>query len=195
MNRDKELKIFASCHNHSYFSDGDYSPEKMVKLAYMMGHGGFILTDHDTVKGSYFANKEARKWGLKSIVGCEFSTFYKGVGVHLLGFDFNPDNKRMREHLDLGSSTQTDRSKLLFEWGLERGTLREGITWDDVLEAYPYNDYICNNQIFEVMKAKKIYDHSEYNDFFNNNFSQSLGYEEEIGRITGKSFRNFKTIT
>ena len=190
---DKNIRIFASCHNHSYFSDGDYSPEMMVKLAYNMGHGGFILTDHDTVKGTYFAHKEAKRWGLKTVLGCEFSTFHKGVGVHLLGFDFNPDNKRMREHLALGSSTQTDRSKLLFEWGLERGTLREGCSWDDVIRAYPYNDYICNNQIFEVMKKKRIYEHHEYNDFFMTNFSQSLGYEEKISSITGKSFRHFDT--
>ena len=86
---DKNIRVFASCHNHSYFSDGDYSPEMMVKLSYNMGHGGFILTDHDTVKGTYFAHKEAKRWGLKTVLGCEFSTFHKGVGVHLLGFDFN----------------------------------------------------------------------------------------------------------
>ena len=29
----KDVKIFASCHNHSSFSDADYAPEKLVELA------------------------------------------------------------------------------------------------------------------------------------------------------------------
>ena len=71
-----DTKIFASCHNHSTFSDGEYSPEKLAEIAKSEGHGGIILTDHDTVRGTYFVNKEARRLGLKSILGCEFSTFH-----------------------------------------------------------------------------------------------------------------------
>ena len=77
--------LFASCHNHSTFSDGVYTPERLVALAKGLGHGGIILTDHDTVRGTYFLQKEARKQGLLSLLGCEFSTLHKGVGVHLLG--------------------------------------------------------------------------------------------------------------
>ena len=187
-------KIFASCHNHSNFSDADYTPEELVELAHKLGHGGIILTDHDTVKGTYFTNKAARRLGMKSILGCEFTTYYKGRGFHLCGFDFNPDNKEISEILAYGSSIQTSRSKLMFEWGIERGTLRPGCTWDEVLAEFPYNDYICNNQVFRVMEKKGIYKHEEYDDLFlKQNFSYRLGLEDEIKKITGKSYTQIET--
>ena len=188
------MKIFASCHNHSCFSDAEYSPEKLVEIAHGLGHGGIILTDHDTVKGTYFINKAARRLGMKSILGCEFSTYYNGMGIHLLGFDFNPDHPKMKATLEYGSSVQTSRSEAMFKMGLERGSLREGITWQDVRDAFPYNDYICNNQVFKVMEDKGIYKHEEYEDvFFYPNFSSKLGLQEKIREITGKSSRDVHT--
>ena len=68
-------KIFASCHNHSDFSDADMSPEELVALAHSLGHGGIILTDHDTVQGTYFINKAARKLGkplAEKVAGVDF---------------------------------------------------------------------------------------------------------------------------
>lgn len=190
----KEIKIFASCHNHSNFSDAEYSPERLVEIAHSLGHGGIIITDHDTVSATYFANKAARRVGMKTLLGCEFSTYNHGVGVHLLGFDFNPDNRKMKELLEYGSSVQTARSELMFKWGLERGTLREGVTWQDVRDAYPYNDYLCNNQVFEVYKARGIYSAEEYDELFMKpNFSHSLGLEEKITEITGRSYKNVNT--
>lgn len=190
---DKNVKIFASCHNHSTFSDADYTPERLVEIAHSLGHGGFILTDHDTVSGTYFVNKRARELGLKSILGCEFSTYHKGVGTHLLGFDFNPDNKRIKEILAYCSGIQTERSELLFKMGLESGSLREGITWQDVLDDNPYNTYICNNQIFRSYEKRGIYKHEEYEEFFRKNFRFGVHDESKIGAAIGKSYKEIHT--
>ena len=190
---EKNVKIFASCHNHSTFSDADYTPERLVEIAHSLGHGGIILTDHDTVSGTYFINKTARKLGMKSVLGCEFSTYYNNSGVHLLGFDFNPDNSKMRELLAYGAGIQTDRTHLLFDWGLERGTLRDGISWQDVLDDNPYNTYICNNQIFKSYMKRGIYKHEEYEDFFRTNFMSGVHDERKIAEITGKTYRSVHT--
>lgn len=189
----EDKRVFACCHNHSCFSDAEYTPEHIAELAHGLGHGGIILTDHDTVKGTYFMNKAARKLGMLSILGCEFTTRHKGKPVHLLGFDFNPDNAKMKELLAYTSSTATDRAKTMFQMGLDRGTLRKGITWEDVQARYPYNDYLTNDQVFVVMVEKGIYQPEEYNDFFMKNFSYSLGLEPEIYAITGKSYNNVIT--
>ena len=190
----ENVKIFASCHNHSCFSDAEYSPEKLVEIAHGLGHGGIILTDHDTVSGTYFINKAARKLGMKSILGCEFTTYHKGVGIHLCGFDFNPDHAGIKQILAYGSGVQTSRSEVLFKMGLERGTLRKGVSWEEVRAAFPYNDYICNNQIFRVMEARGIYKHEEYDDvFLKPNFSYKLGYEDTVREITGESYRDIET--
>jgi len=182
----KNEKVFASCHNHSCYSDAAYSPEKLVELAHGLGHGGIILTDHDTSSGNYFINKAARKVGMKSIFGCEFSA----KGFHILGFDFNPDNKNMKELLEYCSSIQTSRSEILFKWGLERGTLRDGCTWQDVRDDFPYNDYICCEQIFVSMLKRGIYTDAEYNEFRMPNFSYTLGLEDKVREITKRTYLN-----
>ena len=189
----KEIKIFASCHNHSCFSDAEYTPEELVDIAKEQGHGGFILTDHDTVRGTYFTNKAARKLGMKSILGCEFTTTHNGRGVHFLGFDFNPDNKAMAELLAYGSSVQTARSELLFKWGQDRGTLRKGITWQDVLDDHPYNDYICCDQVFTTMVRRGIYNVEEYEEFRMPNFSYKLGLEDAVYAETKRSYKEVIT--
>ena len=189
----EDTRVFASCHNHSCFSDAELTPEQIVELAHGLGHGGIIMTDHDTVKGTYFTNKAARKLGMMSILGCEFTTRHKGHPVHLLGIDFNPDHPKMKEQLAYGSSVATDRCKTMFEMGQARGTLRTGMTWDDVVADLPYHDYISNDQVFVSFVKRGIYQPDEYNDFFMQNFSYSLGLEPEIYAITGKSYNNVIT--
>jgi len=189
----EDTGVFACCHTHSCFSDAALSPEQLVELAHGLGHGGIILTDHDTVSGTYFTNKAARRLGMKSILGCEFTTYHKGVGVHLLGFDFNPDNKEMRELLAYCSGIQTSRSEVLFKWGIERGTLREGCTWQDVRDDFPYNDYLCCDQVFVSMLKRGIYKEDEYNEFRMPNFSYKLGLEDKVKEATGKSYSAVST--
>ena len=171
---------FANCHFHSLFSDGDYTPEQLVGFAVGVGHKALILTDHDTIRGTYALQKAARKHGILTLVGCEFTTV---EGYHMCGFDFNTENVVMRELLERISPMQTARSKLLFEWGLKRGTLRPGITWDDVLADFPDNNYYCNNQVRVSMEKRGIYKRDELRDMARANFSYRLELEPELDRL------------
>jgi hypothetical protein len=190
----EQIRIFASCHNHSTYSDGEYTPEVLARIAKNMGHGGIILTDHDTVAGYPFMKAAAEKYGLKTMIGCEFSTCFKGRGFHLCGYDFDPTHPEMAELLRIGSMIQTKRTELLFKWGLERGSLREGITWQDVLDDHPNHTYFCNNEVFASYMKRGIYRYDEYDDvFLMPNFSYSLGYEDKIHEITGISYDDVHT--
>ena len=162
----EENIMFANCHFHSTFSDANITPAELVATAKTIGHKALVLTDHDTVRGTYFLGREARRAGMLTLVGCEFS-----AGIHIVGIDFNPQETEMRELLDYLPSYQYNRSKMLFEAGLENGTLRQGVTWQEVTEAYPYNNYICNNQIFDVYVKKGIYKPEEYTSFISSSFS------------------------
>lgn len=193
-----DFKVFASCHNHSTFSDGEWTPEHLVRSAKCMGHGGFILTDHDTVRGWPRTRAACERYGLLTMIGCEFTTVdvFGGVkrGAHLLGFDFDPEHPEMRELLAYASSIQTSRSELMFRWGQERGTLRGGVSWEDVLADHPEHDYICNNEIFQSFLKRGIYLYSEYEtEFQKPNFSYSLGLEDKIHEVTGKSYDTVRT--
>ena len=81
--------LFANSHNHSTFSDGVYTPEQIASMAKKLGYKAVVLTDHDTVRGTYFMQKAARKEGFLTLLGCEITTAEFGceAGFHLLGFD------------------------------------------------------------------------------------------------------------
>ena len=194
-----DFRVFASCHNHSTFSDGEWTPETLARAAKCMGHGGIILTDHNTTRGWPRMKAAAEKYGLLTMVGCEFDTaelMPDGVlkSCHLLGFDFDPEYPEMKEFLEYTASIARDKVELYFKWGLERGSLRTGITWEDVLADHPEHNYICNNTVFDSMVKRGIYLASEYEDpFFKNNFSSKLGLQAKAEEITGKSYTKIST--
>jgi len=195
----ENFRVFASCHNHSTYSDGEYTPEVLARIAKNLGHGGIILTDHDTVKGYPFMKAAAEKYGLKTMIGVELSTYHttkdgRVLGVHLCAFDFNPEHEALRDFIPYCASIQTDRSKLIFEWAKRDGVMREGVEWEDVLSDHPHHDYICNNEIFASFMKRGIYRYDEYDSFFHEcGFSWNREREEKIVAITGKSYSNVST--
>ena len=83
----EQVRIFASCHNHSTFSDGEYTPETLARIAKNMGHGGIILTDHDTVAGYPFMKAAAEKYEPSYVtryaidLATAFNKFYMGCKI------------------------------------------------------------------------------------------------------------------
>lgn len=163
------MMYFANTHTHSTFSDGPYTPEKLAKLAKELGYQAIVLTDHDTVQGTYFMQKAARKEGLLSMLGCEFTTVEFGQGFHLLGYDFNPEEPIIKNILKRGAGKQRCWAQTLLRWAHEKGRWQE-VSWEEVCDAYPYNDYLGNNHIFNVLVRKGILRQEDYFDFFNPDF-------------------------
>ena len=184
------MVMYANCHMHSTFSDGIYTPEKLVAIGKALGHKGMILTDHDTVSGTYFMQRAARRAGIRSILGCEFSAIGpENCEIHVLGFDFNPNNKKMAALLKDMSSQSHNTARYLLEKGMERGTVKKGIVWQDILEEYPYNDYISNNQIFKLMVKRGIYKPEEYREFFVSSFKQTAERKAEMAAAFSFKFQ------
>lgn len=182
--------LFANCHFHSTFSDDEFTPEQLVERGKAAGFKAMILTDHDTVRGCYFFGKAARKAGILTMNGCELYGKHPAYAFHIVGVDFNPENEALREVIRKGSAKQTERSHLLFEYGLEHGTLRPGITWQDVVDANPDNDYLCNNQVFRLMLEKGIYAPEEYDEFLMSNFSYSLPQSKALSPMLREKYTN-----
>ena len=173
--------LFSNSHNHSTFSDSIYTPEEIASKAKQLGYKALILTDHDTVNGTYFMQKAARKEGLLSLIGCEFTTVEFGFedGFHLLGFDFNRDTSEIRYYLDRGAKKHRLRTELLLKWAQEKGRLT-GITWEDVCEAHPYHDFLGNNHVFNVMVHRGLLRQEDYFSFFDPDFKWNPVTEEKI---------------
>ncbi|MCP4022065.1 MAG: PHP domain-containing protein [Desulfobacteraceae bacterium] len=80
--------IFADLHNHTNYSDGDFIPQKLVKIAGKTGIKAIGITDHDTVGGLNEAVIAGKHNGIEVIPGVEVSirikqTFFTGT-LHLL---------------------------------------------------------------------------------------------------------------
>lgn len=182
--------LFANCHFHSTFSDDEYTPEQLVEIGVKTGFQAMILTDHDTMRGSYFFAKAARRAGVLTMLGCEFTGKHPDHVFHIVGVDFNPENAAVREILRKGAAKQTVRTQHLFEYGMAHGTLREGITWQEVLDDNPDNDYICNNQVFRLMLKRGIYAPEEYGSFIMQNFSYKLPQSKAISPMLKEQYTN-----
>lgn len=74
-------------HIHSEFSDGKYSPARVVEYAAQNGLGLIALTDHDTVDGVDEALAAARNIkNIRVIPAVEFSTWLGDDELHILGY-------------------------------------------------------------------------------------------------------------
>ncbi len=71
-------------HNHTFFSDGRYSPEELVLRAKRNGVDCFALTDHDSVFGCDEIAEIGKKYGITVIKGMELSTYYEGKSIHIV---------------------------------------------------------------------------------------------------------------
>lgn len=80
----------ADFHVHTNYSDGIFSPEKIVDTALDAGLEAIALTDHDNVLSYGVAQKYLKSIGkedkLEIIQGVEVNTLYKNYEVHILGY-------------------------------------------------------------------------------------------------------------
>lgn len=87
--------IKTDLHFHSYYSDGIYSPKELVTRLKKRKMQKVALTDHNTVDGVKEFLILAKEEGLKAITGVEIYTNYQGKSLHLLGYGFNLEDKKL----------------------------------------------------------------------------------------------------
>lgn len=82
--------MYCDLHTHSNFSDGTFSPVELVAEARRLGLDAIALTDHNTVAGLPDFLAAGQGSGVETVPGCEFSTDYQGVELHILGLFIQP---------------------------------------------------------------------------------------------------------
>ncbi|WP_042439341.1 PHP domain-containing protein [Clostridium amazonitimonense] len=91
---------YADLHLHSYYSDGLFSPEEIVKKAMDKNIRYISITDHDTINYNINDLKINSKSTLL-IPGIELSSEYLDEEVHILGYFIDTKNKKLQEYLNL----------------------------------------------------------------------------------------------
>ena len=79
----------ADLHNHSYYSDGVFSPSEVVRFADDAGCDLFALTDHDKNDWLDEAQHMADKLSVDLVSGVEISAFWRNMTIHIIGLDID----------------------------------------------------------------------------------------------------------
>lgn len=85
-------------HIHTTYSDGVFSPEKIVDTAIDAGLDAIAITDHDNVLAYPIALNYAKKIAdsggkaLEILPGVEINTIYKDIEIHILGYFMNRED-------------------------------------------------------------------------------------------------------
>ena len=88
--------MHADLHLHSTASDGEHSPQEVVRRAVQAGFDTLALTDHDSVEGLAQAREAADALGVRLIPGVELSCGAQKE-IHILGYGFDTENAQMRD--------------------------------------------------------------------------------------------------
>ncbi len=99
-------------HVHTKFSDGLMSPKEVLDLAKENDVAVLSITDHDTLDGYRNALKYIDDYDITLIPGVEVSSSYKGKDVHILGYNIDPENRKLNillEQIFIGRFTRAEK--------------------------------------------------------------------------------------
>lgn len=100
-------------HSHTYYSDGQLSPQELVMRAHNMQLDALAITDHDTVaaidEAEAFQALQSRK--LTIIPGIEMSTSWHGFDIHVLGLNVDRHDAEFQARLQEQSAERNRRAQ------------------------------------------------------------------------------------
>jgi len=114
-------------HNHSYYSDGVFSPSEVVRLADEADCDLFALTDHDTTDGLNEARQMADELSVNLVSGVEISALWRNMTIHIVGLGIDINNDILQKGLNYNQRLREERAEKI-----ALGLRRAGIT--DALE-------------------------------------------------------------
>ena len=121
-------------HIHTYYSDGVFSPEKIIDTAVDVGLQAIAITDHDNVLAYDVAKKHIKDKGLEDkieiIRGIEVNTLYKNYEVHILGYFMNPENSDFQAMLKTQQLARVKQTKEILALLAKKEGIK--IKFDDV---------------------------------------------------------------
>ena len=108
------MKKRTDLHIHTYFSDGVFSPEKIVDTAIDVGLEAIAITDHDNILAYDVAQNYIKEKNLSDkieiIRGIEINTLYKNHEVHILGYFMDPTNSDFVELLKMQQAARVKQT-------------------------------------------------------------------------------------
>ena len=134
-------------HNHSYYSDGVFSPSEVVRLADEADCDLFALTDHDTTDGLSEAQHMADKLSVDLVSGVEISAFWRNMTIHVIGLDIDIDNDILQSGLGHNQQLRKDRAEKI-AFGLWRAGIKDAL---EKTQALSKNDMLTRTHFAQML--------------------------------------------
>jgi len=98
-------------HAHSTASDGSLAPAALLAAAAHAGVRMLSITDHDTVAA--YRGGLTPPPGLALVPGIELSTFWRRIGIHVVGLGIDIDSDAMREACARQQAAREQRARAI----------------------------------------------------------------------------------
>ena len=108
-------------HIHTHYSDGTMSPVEVVRQYNDEEYDIISITDHDGIDGLNEAMIAGEALKIQVVAGVELSTEQDGIELHILGYNFDPENEALRAKLKELREFRHERNKALIEKLTELG--------------------------------------------------------------------------
>lgn len=96
-------------HIHTNISDGTFTPKQIIDEAVKNGVSVIAIADHDTIDAYTDELFEyAKDKNIQIIKAVEISTKIAKAGIHVLGYNFDINNKELREKLSILRNARHD---------------------------------------------------------------------------------------
>ena len=98
----KKSEKIIDMHAHTNYSDGDLSPQDLIRLAIDKRIGTLAITDHDTIEGIKKVNRNEDiilDTGIEIINGIELSAKTDKGRMHILGYGIDLKNKALHKKM------------------------------------------------------------------------------------------------
>lgn len=112
-----EVQVKSDLHIHTNYSDGVFSPEKIVDFAIAAGLEVIALTDHDNVLSYDVAQKYIEqlksedKKTIELIKGVEINTMHKDYEIHILGYFMDTENSDFKNLMKTQQQARVKQTK------------------------------------------------------------------------------------
>ena len=125
----KNSEKIIDMHTHTNYSDGELSPQELIRLAIDKKIGTLAITDHNTIEGLKTIDRKSEiieKSGIRVINGIELSAKSNVGRMHILGYgiDLNNEllNKKMSDLKDISiNSVLSIMEQIKRDYGIRFG--------------------------------------------------------------------------
>ncbi len=106
---------YVDLHTHSVYSDGTKTIKEIVELSKQKNIKYLSITDHDCINGLIEAQELCKNADIHLINGIELTADFQGEEIHVLAYNFDLDDKYLKEFLNKTLVLRSTRNDQMLE--------------------------------------------------------------------------------